>query len=362
MAFRVESDANLAGAVDPRAAALALSGVAGVGSKALPYLMPVSLPEYVLAVGRATAAIFSPTRQHFQISSRWAIARWFWAFDWTLPNLRLSEHADEIRSHHRTAFSEALGLAAALLVAEHLAGDSLPPGIWNGGPMLLDIDSLQPSGERPDLMILFGDPSGPGSTSGAYVLEAKGNSKGRDQSISQLRRGINQVLALSGPAERLVVGATAPTRDSTTAAPSRVDVHAISVPAPPAQATGPEIEAIAARIARNEIVRLFGFAGEWGVPLGEPGTFELSDLGIEIIGRRFMLTDGSLNAEITTGVDRQIMAQLREIETVEQLLEARAQVAPLARTPTAESAIGLVETGRAQVVASDGCAMSISLR
>lgn len=193
-------------------------------------------------------------------------ARWFWALDWGLPGLTLSADADEIRSHHRAAFSEGLGLGGALLVAEHLAGDALPPGIWNGGPMLLDVDDVYPSGERPDLIIHFGASPRPSTTS-TYLIEAKGNSANRNQSIKQLRRGIDQVLALGGP-----------------------------------------------------------------------------ELGIEVLGRRFMLTAGDFDAQIVAGVDRRIIAQLPEVESPVQLLELRAQVTPTVRTPTAEEPFGLQST------------------
>lgn len=268
MSFPVESDSTLATAVGPGASALPLTGVPGVGSRISPYLMPANPWEFLLAAGRATAAIFSPVKQLFEISSHWAIARWFWALDWNSTSVALSPHAEEIRNHHRTAFSEALGLAAGLLVVEHLAGDALPPGVWRGGPVLVDVDSWVSSGTRPDLLILFGHPRAT-----TYVLEAKGNSTGRKASVGQLRRGIDQALAASGPAERLVVGAAVPGPD--------VSVHAISVPESKWRKAAGRLMTEAKEAAfAMEMRRLASFAGvpdpaeggrDWGGSSGRDG-------------------------------------------------------------------------------------------
>jgi hypothetical protein len=132
MALPVESDRELAETVGSGAGALPLRGIAGSGSKIDPYPLPIGPLRLLFAAGRATAAIFSPYRELFEASAQWAIVRWFWRLDWGTHEAKLSPAAEYIRNHHRTAFSEALGIGAALLVTEHIAGHALPLGIRPG--------------------------------------------------------------------------------------------------------------------------------------------------------------------------------------------------------------------------------------
>jgi len=358
MAFSIESDPTLAAAVGPPASPLPLTGVSGAGSLTNPYLLPATPWEFLLAAGRATAAIFSPFKQLFEISSHWAVARWFWAIDWSSTDIALSPYAGEIRNHHRAAFSEAMGLAAALLVAEHQAGDTLPAGLWRGGPMLVDVDSLGHTGQRPDLLIFFGQPAHT-----TYVIEAKGNRTGRDVSIKQLQRGIGQVLALAGTAERLVVGAAAP-------GPS-LTVHAITVQGQQSKSPGGRRRLAAAeeQAFAMEMRRLASFAGAAGLGEGdwnrEGSVFAIPQLGRQIVGRSFVLAGEGLSAEISMGVDREIVENLSQVRSLKDLaaLRARVNAADNHRTPPGnEAQLSLMETGRAAAVALDGCALSISLR
>ena len=349
MSFTVESNPGLAAEVDPDARELLLTGVGGVGSGVNPYVLPANPWEFLLAVGRATAAIYSPVKELFDVSSHWAIARWFWALDWSNTEVALSPAATQIRNHHRTAFSEALGLAAGLLVTEHLAGNALPPGAWRGGPMLIDVNSLVSSGTRPDLLILFA-----GRTLDTYVLEAKGNSSGRGVSVEQLRRGMGQVRAASGDAKRLVVGAAAPGPE--------VNVHAISVPAPTKKAASRLIAAAEERALEMERLRLTSFAGLAGVEWdGE--SLPIGELGLEVIGRRLVLPGENLNVAITVGVDEQIIRRLGEVGSIGELAQMRSQVSGNGhrRTPGQDAPYSLIEMGRAASVALDGCAISVSL-
>jgi hypothetical protein len=349
VSFTVESNASLAAEVDPDARELTLAGVTGTGSPAHPYVLPANPWEFLLAAGRATAAIYSPLKELFDVSSHWAIARWFWALDWSRTEVALSPAAAQIRNHHRTAFSEALGLAAGLLVTEHIAGDALPPGIWRGGPMLVDVDSLVSSGTRPDLLILFGD-----TTLDTYVLEAKGNSSGRGVSIEQLRRGIDQVRAVTGNAKRLVVGVATPGVN--------VDVHAISVPSPPQRAANRLIAAAEEQALEMERRRLASFAGLTG-PEWDGPSLPISELGLEVMGRRLVLPGEKLGVAITVGVDREIIRRLGEIGSISELAEMRSRVSGDGhrRTPSQDAPYSLAEMGRAAAVALDGCAISISL-
>jgi hypothetical protein len=356
MSFKIESDRPLAELIDPRAGELHMTGVLGAGSHGEPYVLPSSPLDVLLAVGRVTAAIFSPLRQLFDVSSQWAVVRWFWALDWTTKEVTLSPAAESIRNHHRTAFSEALGLAAALLVVEHIAGNALPPGVWNGGPMLVDVDSLVSSGTRPDLLVLFG---GPHPAVNTYVLEAKGNRSGRSSSVAQLRNGIEQVQAAHGVASRLVVGAAAPGPD--------FDVFAISVPRGGSSVSTPsELSVEEARVGAlpMEFRRLSSFAGA-GAPPGwtAPGVYEIPDQEIELVGSQLTVPGGRMPAEITLGVERQVIAGLDEVQSIEELFEMRSALLADAhgRTPEPDTFYGLTETGRASAVALDGCVLSARL-
>jgi hypothetical protein len=350
MSFSIESDARLAHDVGGSAQQLPLSGVGGMGSQIAPYMLPPNPWEFLLAAGRATAAIFSPVRELFDVSSHWSIARWFWALDWSSTQVVLSPHAEEIRNHNRTAFSEAMGLAAGLLLVEHIAGDALPPGIWRGGPMIVDVDSYVSHGDRPDLLILFGSPS-----LDTYVLEAKGNRSGRAYSIGQLRSGIKQVLAAPGKARRLVVSAAA--------SGPELSVHAISVASPGSGASEDPTGISARRSLTMERRRLLSFAGV--SQLGEEGTPQaVPELGVDLIGRRLTLPGEGLTAVVTMGVDRELLRQLPEVGSLAELAELRERVSGDGNRwiDGPEESAPLTELGRAATIALDGCALATELR
>ncbi|NLT07382.1 MAG: hypothetical protein GXY03_13885 [Solirubrobacterales bacterium] len=193
----------------------------------------MSEQELLLAVGRATAAAADPTLEQFQSGARWATFRWIAAF---LPGAppRFSPLAARVRNHHRQAFTEALGLGAGLLVAERLvAGGTrvVPYGAGSSGaPSIIDIDTkADGAGLRADLEIVppLGAP-GP-----RVILECKGTSQARGAVVGQLRKGVDQVLAETGPARRIVVGARAPK------SASEVAVYAVEVPQPPGPGQAP---------------------------------------------------------------------------------------------------------------------------
>lgn len=350
MTLRVESDARLARDVGPPAADLPLPGVAGAGSLLDPYLLPPNPWEFLLAAGRATASIFSPVKELFEVSSHWAIARWFWAIDWGTTDLRLSSYAAAIRNHHRTAFSEALGLAAGLLVTEHIAGHAVPHGIWRGGPMILDVDSFVSSGTRPDLLIVFGDPG-----QHLYVLETKGNSSGRGYSVEQLGRGISQVLAAPGPATRLVVGSTGLTGEE-------VGIHAISVAATQHR-SGWVLELVAERGPEIEKARLRSFAG-LGLAAQEPEVLSIPELEVDVVGRQLLVPGEGFSALLTLGVDRRVFDNLPRIGSLEEMSRARLEVLGDGHRgpPGGDDSAPLLERGSAAAIALDGCALSISLQ
>jgi hypothetical protein len=351
MSFAVESDARLAFDVGGPANELPLRGVAGMGSQVAPYLLPPHPWEFLLAAGRATAAIFSPARVLFDVSSHWAIARWFWALDWSSTNVRLGPKADEIRNHHRIAFSEAMGLAAGLLLVEHIAGDALPHGLSRGGPMIVDVDSYVSNGERPDLLILFGKPN-----LDTYVLEAKGNSSGRAYSLNQLKRGIKQVLAAPGKAQRLVVSAAA--------SGTELNVHAVSVVGGRTEVEE-DLPVVSPREAlAMELSRLASFAGAPPLSDEEGTTFPIPELDVDLVGRQLTLPIENFTAVVTMGVNREVLGLLPEVASLGDLAEMRSDVSGNRRLSTGDpgESAPLTEVGRAATMGSDGCALVVELR
>jgi hypothetical protein len=351
MPFSVESDARLSHDVGGPARELPLPGAPGTGSQIDPYRLPPNPGEFLLAAGRATAAIFSPVRELFAVSSHWAIVRWLWAFDWSTTQVGLSGSAEQIRNHHRTAFSEAMGLAAGLLVVEHLAGDALPYGLSRGGPMIVDVDSYVSHGERPDLLILFARPN-----LETYVLEAKGNSSGRAYSVDQLKRGLKQVLAAPGEAERVVASAAAPGPD--------LKVHAVSVGGEAAAAEKDLSTVSTQRALVMELRRLASFAGI-SLQTGEEGSiYPTPELEVDLVGRRLTIPGDDLTAVVTMGVDRDLLRRLPEANSVGELAEIRADIGRGRHQWVGElgESAPLTETRRAAAIATDGCALAIELR
>lgn len=360
MGFKVESDRALSVDVGGPATELLLPGVSGAGTSTDPYIAPYTSPDVLLAMGRATAAIFSPAKALFEVSAQWAIFRWFWAFEPIKPAVELSSAEKEIRNHHRTAFSEAAGLAVGLLVTEHLAGHAVPPGIWTGGPMLVDVDSHVDSGARPDLVVFFGAPGAPGGT---YVLEAKGNSQGRARSVKQLAKGIPQVLAAEGRATRLVVGAAVPGPN--------FQAFAISVPEHSEGASAPptfSLDELGESALRQEIARIRRFAGvadALDLELGGPRPIELPDAELELVGRQLQLRGADYSAEITVGVERNVFEGMAEVSTLEALHALRAGTLQRwqSRLPGANinANATLLEEGRSSTLADDGCMLDVRL-
>jgi hypothetical protein len=361
MGFPLESDRLLVQAVeDTRATDINLKGVPGEGSLKEPYVLPVSTLQVLLAIGRASAGAFGPVRPLFYANARWALLRWFWAFDWSVSDTAPSEWTPLIRNHHRTAFSEAMGLGFALLVVEQLSGQTLPLGVRRGGPLLVDVDTWLPGGtrSRPDLVVFFGGAKG----SSTYVIEAKGNSVGRDKSLRQLATGIDQTLAARGTAERIVVGAAVPD-DGFTA-------HAIKVKRGAGSGSKPPESSLSLESAREvspafEIARLQEFAGGTDDDLDLPGApvhFEIPEQGIDAVGRRVTLGDGRLKVDLKFGVDRTVLSRLPELGSLEELSQMRSEVQALSRLPDQQPAESLFEAGEVSARALDGCALWVGLR
>lgn len=395
MPFPLVSDPAYAATVDPGAGPIIPPGVPA--TTPAPYSISADAEELLLAIGRATSFMWTPLAM-FVVASHWAILRWCAAFDWSSAAIALSPGADDIRAHHRVAFSEALGLGAGLIVAEAFAGaPALPPALAAAGPQIIDVDSIIPTGTRPDLVVHAGPP-GPGTPS--WVLECKGNSTGPATSLTQLRTGMAQTLALPapgialpGPTTRMVVGVAAPR--STAVVPAGFpgfEAYGVTVPAGvggaaaaggPAQAGGDGdgdggIGDGGAPVPAGpgplgllgpapESARLRRFAGDpelGGVPIGEPvRTSVLLDDGteVEIVGRRATVRLPDLTIVVTIGVEERVYASAAA-EDDAAVAETRRGVSVLRgehRRP--RESVSLREAGRSTELARDGCLLSLQV-
>jgi hypothetical protein len=146
--------------------------------------------------------------------------------------------------------------------------------------------------------------------------------------------------------------------------------HAIKVKHGAATGSKPPKSSISLESAREvspafEIARLQEFAGgmDDGVDLpGTPDRFEIPEQGIDAVGRRVTLGDGKLKVDLKFGVDRTVLARLREVDTIEELSQMRSEVQAASRLPDQQPPESLFETGEASARALDGCALWVGLR
>ena len=108
--------------------------------------------------------------------------------------------------------------------------------------------------------------------------------------------------------------------------------------------------------------RLTSFAGVPG-PDSEGSPHFISELGLEVIGRRLTLPGERLAAEVTMGVDVEVFRRLPEVGSIAELSEMRSTASRDGqRWPSNDQIVApLTEQGRAAAIALDGCALAISL-
>ncbi|MEV5820876.1 hypothetical protein AB0L22_17080 [Micromonospora haikouensis] len=182
---------------------------------------PVSPIELLLGLGKTTSALPGlaapgagglPGLAALRTASKWAIIRYLWAFAEHRPQLRLSALTDQVRQHQRTLFSEHFGIAVTTDLIEQMIL-SQPAQVVDADAVSYDqvlgsvMDSL--GTHKPDY---FWYSTEGGRLSNVLVVEAKGNSAGRTESIRQLCRGVEQVLVpnpIPGVTmRRIVIGVT----------------------------------------------------------------------------------------------------------------------------------------------------------
>lgn len=130
------------------------------------------------------------------LSSTWAIYRYFWAFAPNTNLLRLSSVAKEIDFHQKGLLSDEIGIGMVYWVMHrfldgiaHLDVDVAlrnPQIAQNMGIPVL----MQNGGAKPDYV--FASRNG-----GFAIVESKGTQSGRGASLDQIRRGLEQVPSIA---------------------------------------------------------------------------------------------------------------------------------------------------------------------
>ncbi len=375
-----------------------LSGLAGAGSATNPYRLEVSPLGLLLAAGRATAAIGPTSIARFNTVGWWAVYRWYWTVDVVAAGrVDLVASSDKIKSHHRSAFSETLGLAASLLLAEYLLARGLPaapPGAAGGtAPVVVDVDSLLPgNGLRPDLWVLAGPLPTAGPPPPSILLEAKGRTPS-GSILPELAKGTDQVLAVSGPTRRIVAGVEVPRTTLTAFAievtpmgPSPRPLPAargfpLSVPArrtsssreerpvseearSPDTSNRVDLSTVASEaIARADAARLRAFAALDDMAFVTRRTRPIApNVTVDLEGVTFRVNDGDGDGdgdgsvEVTVGLLADVAQDLRKNDSDPSRFErssatARTVRASLPREDPSASAWG--------AVADDGCVISV---
>ncbi|WP_434740848.1 hypothetical protein [Micromonospora sp. SH-82] len=177
--------------------------------------------ELLLGLGKTTSALPGlaipgagglPGLAALRTASRWAIIRYLWAFAENRPDLRLSALTEQVRSHQRTLFSEQFGIAVATDLVEQVILDR-PAQVVDADAVSYDwMLGTEVGGlgtHRPDYF-WYGTEAG--KLRDVLVVEVKGTSGRRTQSVKQLCRGIQQVSVpkqIKGVTmRRIVIGVT----------------------------------------------------------------------------------------------------------------------------------------------------------
>jgi hypothetical protein len=222
------------------------------------------------ALGEVTAGPLTPAGEQLYVTASWAILRYLHAFDGISAQtgeLCLHVVTDNLRHHRRQLFSEDFGIAIAVhALRQHLPRRRQPPSFIDADWKLKD---LVDAGEvtwtgprRPDY--LGWCDSGTGRT--FLVLECKGCSSSRAESIAQLRDGLGQAVSVRSnfwPTRHFVIGTVVSSADR------RIFAHAVEVaPQSPPVQVAPEATEVTSgsnilyRAHQASLLRLVGAHAE----------------------------------------------------------------------------------------------------
>lgn len=179
------------------------------GSPGQRITLPVRIIDVLHAVGVVTTP---PITELVDLSSTWAEIRYVWAFRpvFGAPmrprNLRMNDVVKDLDFHQKTLLSDELGVGFGAYYMLQQVGATDPIDAFVA--MKRGQFGLRGNRRRaiPDYIFRSGDGGG------YYVIECKGTQSGRPTAINQLRRGTEQVGAVTisspAPVTRLVIGAS----------------------------------------------------------------------------------------------------------------------------------------------------------
>jgi hypothetical protein len=151
----------------------------------------------VLQLLHSIGLITTPIIPNFSdLSSTWAIYRYFWAFAPNSNLLRLSNVAKEIDFHQKGLLSDEIGVGIVYWVMHRFLGGVayLDVDVALRNPQIaqnMGIHALVQSGEaKPDYIFAVGN-------GGFAIVESKGTQSGRSTSFEQIRRGLEQVPSIA---------------------------------------------------------------------------------------------------------------------------------------------------------------------
>jgi DNA gyrase inhibitor GyrI len=154
--------------------------------------------ELLHAVGRITTPIIGNLAD---LSTTWAMTRYLWAFSPNRDSLGLSRIAKNIDSHQKSILSDELGVGMAWWVMKNHfdAKQRIDVEVALDNPSIrqaLNFDEVESVGKAsPDYLFRLED--------GSYaIVECKGTQSKRAYSMTQLRRGLEQVRSIEFPDSR----------------------------------------------------------------------------------------------------------------------------------------------------------------
>jgi hypothetical protein len=233
---------------------------------------PISL---LVALGEVTAAPLTPEGELLVWAGAWAILRYLWAFDQpgAAGEMRLHDVTENLHHHRRQLFSEDMSIAvAASALTARLSHRGVPPLILLDADWELErlagLGLLTWSGpSRPDYIGWYGSAAGPVFV----VVECKGCSSSRRESVRQLTDGVAQAISVRStrmPTRHFVLGAVVPRGGG------RMLAHAVELALPQRPTQGGahwlrEARGPLDRTHEARLLRLVGGHGEASALLGQ---------------------------------------------------------------------------------------------
>jgi hypothetical protein len=179
-----------------------------------PTQMQLAPAALLHAIGRVTTPVIPRLAD---LSSTWALYRYVWAFEASGNALRLSQFAKNIDFHQKGLLSDEVGVGMAYWLMTELfnAQTFIDVDVALRSPQLLSQMNIPPVSQNlrtvPDYIFML-------PNNEYAIVECKGSQSGRNTSMNQLRRGLEQVPSIafaSGETAKEFVVATSLSTDET---------------------------------------------------------------------------------------------------------------------------------------------------